>query len=297
MTEVRPGIPQADALRMQLAAIAGNEPATSLFEIRSKRIRGMAQMFIPVRELHRAATAILNGGQLADVYVSAAPRARENGTAEAIERVWCSWVDADSPEAVARLRKFQPWPSIVIRSSGTDNRMHAWWPLKESVSPAHAVQANRRLALALSADRAATDAARIMRPIGSLNHKHNPARPVKCVRLELDVFSVREIVHGLPDDPAYAPRPAPARRTFAGRETATPLAGLARVVREAPVGERNHRLNWAAYRAGEHVADGKLDHDMAEGELLAAAVDVGLGEREALRTITSGLSAGLRLSA
>jgi hypothetical protein len=285
----RDPIPQDVALGLQLAAIAGNEPPTSLFEVRWKRPLGMAQLFVPVRELDRAATAIRDRAQHSDVYVGAAPRVRESGTGDAIVRVWCLWVDADSPQAVEQLRKFRPLPSIVVRS-GTGENLHAWWQLSEPITPSHAVRANRRLALALGADRAATDAARIMRPVGSLNHKHEPPAPVECVYLELDPFTMGDVVHGLSDDPAYAPRPAPVRLRSVSRAPQA-LAGLARVVRESPVGERNHRLNWAAYRAGEHAADGKLDPTLAEDELLAAAVAVGLNEREALRTIASGLTA------
>lgn len=290
----RAPIPQDAALRFQLAMIAGNEPPTSLFEIRSKRLLGgMTQVFVPVRELDRAASAIRNRAQMTDVYVGAAPRVRESGTAADVERAWCLWVDCDSPESIERLRAFRPLPNIAIRS-GTG--LHGWWQLCRSVSSAHAVRANRRIALAVGADRAATDAARIMRPAGSLNHKHDPARPVECVRLELDTFSVVDVVGGLADDQAYAPRPAPARHRLAsGRPEA--LAGLARVVRESPVGERNHRLNWAAFRAGEHCTAGNMSVAEAESELLAAAVDVGLSEREALRTIASGLAASTRAAA
>jgi hypothetical protein len=286
-------IPQDAALKLQLAMIAGNEPPTSRLEIRSKRpTGGMTQLFVSVRELDRAAHAILRRGQWTDVYIGAAPRTSENGTGAAIERVWALWVDADSAEAVDRLRAFRPLPSFVARS-GTGQNMHAWWQLNEPLAPAHAVQANRRLALALGADRAATDAARIMRPVGSLNHKHDPPQRVECVYLELDAFTVGDVVRGLADDPAYIPRAAPPRlrSSVHGRQA---LTGITRVVRESPVGERNHRLNWAAYCAGEHVMDGKLNEVTAETELLVAAMEVGLSEREALRTIRSGLEAAGR---
>lgn len=285
-------IDQRSALRRQLAAIAGDEPLSSYFELRFKLTRGgMGQDFIPIRESYRAARAILNRSQTTDVYVGAAPRARRAGTGDAVERVWCLWVDCDTTEAVERLRAFRPLPSIVNRS-GTGGHLHAWWPLRESILPVHAVRANRRLALALGADRAATDAARIMRAPGTLHHKHQPPTPVECVRLELDSFDVASIVRGLADDPAYLPKPTARRR---GRAPADPgpaaLAGLTRFVREAPDHQRNIRLNWAAYRAGEHAADGKLDAGVAEGELLAAATETGLPEHEALRTIASGLTA------
>jgi hypothetical protein len=179
----------------------------------------------------------------------------------------------------------------MVVQSGTPGHLHAWWQLSRPLSASHAVRANRRLALALDADRAATDAARIMRPAGSFNHKNDPPQPVECLRLELDAFTVADLVQGLPDDPAYALRPASVRRGDLVAGGSKALAGLVRVVRESPVGERNQRLNWAAYRAGEYVAAGSLDPIAAEDELFASAIDVGLGEREAQRTITSGLTA------
>lgn len=287
-------IPQPQALRLQLAMIAGNEPASSFLEIRPLDPPGR-QWFVPVREIDEAATLIPRLAQVHNVFVGACPRVRRAGTADAVERAWCLWADCDSSEAVDRLRAFRPLPSIVIRS-GTGGNVHAWWPLRCPVSPAHAVRANRRLALALGADRGATDAARIMRPAGSLNHKHDPARTVECVRVELDTFSVADVIHGLADDPAYTPRTAPPHQRFASGGSEA-LAGLARVVRGSPIGKRNERLNWAAYRAGEHVAAGTMDTATAERELLAAAVDVGLSEREALRTIASGLNASTRAAA
>ena len=282
-------IDQRTALRLQLAMIVGAEPPTSLIEIRAKRATGgMAQVFVGVRDLDRAMRVIDNRSQLTDVYVGAAPRTRPEGTTDAIERVWNLWVDCDSVESVERLRAFHPFPTMVNRS-GSNGNLHAWWQLRHPISPKFAQRANRRLALALESNRAATDAARIMRPVASANHKTNPPRPVVCVRLELDAFDLGDVVGGLKDDPAYtiAPR-TPPRGCVGGSEA---LAGLARVVRDAPIGQRNERLNWAAYRAGEHAANGALDDAEAENELLAAAIAAGLSEREAIRTITSGLTA------
>ena len=295
MAAVTATIDQGAAFRLQLAMIVGAEPPTSLVEIRAKRgTGGMAQVFVGVRELDRAVRVVTNRAQLTDVYVGAAPRSRPEGTVAAVERVWCLWVDCDSHEALERLRAFRPLPSIVVRSGSGEN-VHAWWQLRHPISAAFAQRANRRLALALGADRAATDAARIMRPIGSLNHKTDPPRPAECIRLEVETFDLGDVVGGLDDDPAYTPKPKPPPRATASGPGA--LAGLARVVRESPVGQRNERLNWAAYRAGEHATNGVLDDDDAESELLAAAIDVGLDEREALRTITSGLTAAGRRAA
>ena len=287
-------IPNDVALKMQLACIAGNEPESSFLEIRPLDPTGR-QRFVPVRELDSAVAIVSKLAPHHQVYVGAAPRVRESGRADAVERAWCLWADCDSPGSVERLRAFRPLPSIVNRSGSGEN-MHAWWQLREPLSPEHAVRANRRLALALGADRAATDAARVMRPTGSLNHKTRPPRRVECVYLEPDSFTVSDVVQGLPDDRAYAPRPLPIR-TGPKRNGQAALDGLARVVRESSIGDRNHRLNWAAFRAGEHATAGTIDPGDAEAELLDAALAVGLGEREALRTIASGLTAAERRAA
>lgn len=65
------------------------------------------------------------------------------------------------------------------------------------------------------------------------------------------------------------------------------------MVREAQPGERNNRLNWAAYTAGSHAARGELDAEQAADELLLAATAVGLDADEAVRTICSGIEAGM----
>ena len=285
-----PQISQGWALRLQLATIAGNEPVTSLFEVRAKRSTGrMDQLFVGVHELDRAAAAIVNRSQLVDVYVGAAPRTRREGTLDAIERVWSLWADCDNDTAVERLRHFKPLPSIVLRS-GTDNRVHAYWPLNSPIPPSWAQRANLRLAHALGSDKGATDGARIMRPIGSRNHKHDPARPVECVRLEMDVFTVDLVVGRLCDDRDWiAPAPRPLTATAAGGGS---LPGLVRVVREAQDGNRNNALNWAAYKAGRHVLAGAVDEFQGRDELRQAGLDAGLSELEVDRTIRSAMQAG-----
>ena len=60
-----------------------------------------------------------------------------------------------------------------------------------------------------------------------------------------------------------------------------------RVVLEAQPGERNDRLNWAAYTGRD------LDHREVTAALLRAAQEVGLPRAEAERTIRSGLGAGV----
>jgi Bifunctional DNA primase/polymerase, N-terminal len=90
--------------------------------------------------------------------------------------------------------------------------------------------------------------------------------------------------------------PAPARRApldpaFAGSKQA--LIGLLQVVLNAPVGQRNTSLNWAAWRMWQKVRAGQVSESAAVGMLLDAAAAVGLGEGEARATIGSARRAVL----
>jgi hypothetical protein len=224
-------------------------------------------------------------------YISAAPRVRNGGTVDDVERVWCLWADCDTRESGEALSAFRPRPSIVAQTR--PGRWQAWWPLRKPIKPLFAKRANQRLVKALGSDRAAVDAARILRPIGSLNHKTSPASPVRCLRRELDMYAMGEVIGGLPDlVDEYNPRPAPARVAFAGDAA---LDGLVRKVREAapPMygkpGERNALLYWAARRVAEHAAGGTLDEAGGRAALRQAALDAGLDEFEVERTLDSAL--------
>jgi len=96
---------------------------------------------------------------------------------------------------------------------------------------------------------------------------------------------------------AYAPwwlrYPEPKRNpeiAYAGTEaTAARVAALLNVVAGAPEGQRNSKLNWAAYRMRELVHDGSVTSAEAESMLLNAAISVGLTEAEVFPTVMSGL--------
>lgn len=117
---------------------------------------------------------------------------------------------------------------------------------------------------------------------------------------------------GDPDDFTVAPMPAALlrlvtavkeqpRRVRAFRAPIGPgaggtaLVGLVRLVLDAGEGQRNDKLYWAAARAYEHAAAGRLDEGAAERALIRAAVETGLPESEAQRTVASarGTSTGV----
>ena len=185
------------------AAIAGRDRA-GLLELRRRTPRGMRQVFIPAAEPERAVTAALNYGRVTDVYVGAAPRIAERGTADAVARTWVLWVDLDERDAILWAEGFKPAPSLVIESGGG---RHLWWALSEPLDARWIAAANRRLAYELRGDMKATDAARILRVPGTLSHKYDPPRPVRLVDGSLAYYTARQVVGHLPDPPKPEPRP------------------------------------------------------------------------------------------
>lgn len=188
-------------------ALYGSELPGRLVEVRYRLPgrRGMGQEFYGIRESVRAAQRIVALGERTDVYIGVAPRREHRGGRDAIERAHVLWADCDSPEAIVALDGFDPPPAIVVHSG---SGRHAYWPLLDPLSPAHVERANRRLAHALGADLRATDAARILRPPGTFNHKRSEPQPVRVERLEVEVYEARQVVGQLPDPPD-ARRPAP----------------------------------------------------------------------------------------
>jgi len=159
-------IPQTAALRILLAAVAGNEATGGLIEVRYRRRErsGMGQLFHPAERPDAIIETVQRLGARTDVYVGAAPRRRRQGGADAIERVWSLWADLDGQEAVDALGAFTPAPSIIIRT-GSGPNCHAWWPMREPLTPELAQRACRRLAHRLGGDMASTDPARILWPL------------------------------------------------------------------------------------------------------------------------------------
>ena len=72
------------------------------------------------------------------------------------------------------------------------------------------------------------------------------------------------------------------------------LAGLIATVVEACPGERNVKLHWAACRAGELVASGELDEDVAVALLQDAAATAGLRPSEFGDATRGTIASGMR---
>lgn len=198
-------VPQHAAARLLLAAIRGKDDR-AFAELRCRRRDGRwAQTFHAFDRLDTIVDDALAARDHADVYVGCAPRIRHDGTASAIEHVNVLWLDVDAPDQLDRLHRFDPAPSLVIRSGS--GGVHAWWALAQPVPPSVAQRANKRLAHATGGDMRATDPARILRVPGTWNHKHEPPAAVACVHLDAVAYSANEIVTSLPDPPSLGVAP------------------------------------------------------------------------------------------
>jgi hypothetical protein len=122
----------------------------------------------------------------------------------------------------------------------------------------------------------------------------------------LNSYQWRDFDHAVPELPEWTldrlTPVSPTRRHLRRPDVATTvsdawahsaLTGEADSVRAAPEGTRNHALNRAAFCLGQIVAAGALDAAVVEAALLESALHAGLGEREAFRTLQSGLTAGI----
>jgi putative DNA primase/helicase len=93
----------------------------------------------------------------------------------------------------------------------------------------------------------------------------------------------------LPHHNSATPQPA---RGYA----AAALAGEERELLATPSGQRNTRLNLAAFRLSRFIVTGALARADVENLLFDAAQRLGLSEGEARATIASGLRAGITRS-
>jgi putative DNA primase/helicase len=72
------------------------------------------------------------------------------------------------------------------------------------------------------------------------------------------------------------------------------LSSEVRKVKALREGRRNVELHKSAFRMGQIAADGHIAEDEAESALIQAATSTGLPEKEAVGTVRSGLSSGIK---
>jgi hypothetical protein len=228
----------ATEARLYLATLFGAEHADSLIEVRCPKVPAFRR-FSPVGEIEDVATHVERCAKTTDVYVGVAPRIRiegkQTGGKSAIDHVQVLWADCDTADSIAMLVDFAPDPTIEVSSGGG---VHAYWMLTAPVSKEQAEIGNSRLALALGADSAATDSARVLRPPGTFNHKPERLVDGKPALVTLRAltearYTWEETVGVLPDPPTRRSTPSTARARVKTRATTT--AGSAGRVADDPL--------------------------------------------------------------
>jgi hypothetical protein len=191
--------------REYLLALAGGAPTSHFLEIRYRvGDHALATAFFPAHDAGAVLAWVNAHARDTDVYVGCAPRCRQSGTKRDIEQVWVLWAECDGAAAARAALAYRPQPAIVVRS-GSGQNLHAYWPLREPASPRDAEVANLRLAHAIGADKACFDAARILRPPGSWNHKHAPPTPVVALWVDAAARFHRDDVLGRAPEIDVAP--------------------------------------------------------------------------------------------
>jgi hypothetical protein len=184
----------------------------------------MRRRFVSAARPQDAARLITALAAENDVYVGVALRdGCSHGGRAAIISSHLAYIESDANTA-ERLVSFAHPPSMVV-ASGTPGHVQVYWLLDRRYSPGEVESGNRRLALALAGDPACADAARILRPPGTLNHKHSPPRPVTLLVLrEHARYALVDLTDGLPQEPN--------RCTDGARPSAGPRTGRTRIDRD-----------------------------------------------------------------
>jgi hypothetical protein len=203
-----------------LAMLVGACKPDQFLDIRWRAPSGpMRRRFVSAECLPDAARLLTTVAARNDVYIGVALRdGGTHGGRAAISGSHLAYIESDANTA-ERLVSFAHQPTMVI-ASGTPGHVQVYWCLNRRCPPAEVESANRRLAIALAGDPACADAARILRPPGTLNHKHSPPRPVTLLVLRDHArYSLAELINGLPEDLS---QPTGARPSIGQRTGRTP---------------------------------------------------------------------------
>jgi hypothetical protein len=170
--------------------------------------RGRTGTFRRASELEAIAIEIERLARKEHVWVGVVPRhphpqtGELGGTKAHVAPARALWVDCDARDGAASveaLLQFRPQPHMIVASGGGS---HAYWLLRDPIGePESLREANRALAAALAGDPQAADAARILRPPGTLNYKeeYGEPRPVELVFARWHPrYSAAEVVGSLP---------------------------------------------------------------------------------------------------
>ena len=192
-------------------------------------------------------------------------------------------------------------PSVFTESS--PGKFHAYWILEDGKAPPlDGVAFNaQQEALARAVGSCPDDCkglARVMRLPGFMHQKGDPFT-TRILSSTGERFSLAQIraAFPLPVRPSVplAPMPsAPTGPNSARRKYAVAaLYAIQDELAQAGAGERNNRLNKAAFRAGQLIGGGHLDREEAQPVLWQAAEAAGLPENEIQSTLPRALRDGM----
>jgi putative DNA primase/helicase len=237
------------------------------------------------------------------VHPTAAKRAtHQRARAGDISAVNCLFAEFDAKDfdnlkesALAHIHNMPLSPSVIVDSGGG---YHCYWLLAESFmitsqdDRARIDRIQKAWVAFVGGDDGAKDLARVLRVPGTQNAKYTPPRPVTFVSANFaELYDLDDLEAISYAPPMPEPATGPTRTGHNAYATAALAAELARVQSARP-STRNTTLNKAAFALGRLVGAGMLDCATVENELLGAAQACGLPQREALRTLRSGLDAG-----
>lgn len=173
-------IPVADAVQSSMHLQTLARQGTYL-ELRLRKGARWEKAFY--EDVDAAAQAAQRFKDGADIYVGVLPRTHAKYGGDALPEhgsvVWC---EADTEAATARVMSFAPAAPLLVRSS--PGKVHAYWFLRQPIPLEYIERANKRLAYHLGCDPRATNAGRILRVAGTINHKPTGGR-VAITRCEM----------------------------------------------------------------------------------------------------------------
>ena len=165
------------SLDAQLDLIAGGSGSAGFFEI----IAGSETAYVPISDRAAAHRLVTRLAQTADVYI---------GLSCDGASCWVIRVDCDDDLALERARRIEP---TLIASSGRGG-LHAYFAMDEPLSLPEADALTARLALLCGGDHPEPPGNRQTRPLGTLDHKYDPPRPIEVVEFDPGrTFSPREL--------------------------------------------------------------------------------------------------------
>jgi Bifunctional DNA primase/polymerase, N-terminal len=252
----------------------------------------------PLKDSHGYKDATLEPDELRRMFVVR----RVDGVGIAVGAAGLLVVDLDGPVAVEAWRELTDWldplaPTPVVRSPGGPDRWHLYFAGDDP----RARSTSRGTVGPMIETKAAGHY--VVAPPST----HPGGGRYAWARFAWPPSPAPEWLLELTKPKHVGPPPAGERRELepgasATRYGAVALDGIVADMRAAVAGDkggngRNATLHRLARRCGRLVAAGQLAEDLAENELVAAAVAHGLDEREALATWRSGFDYGVQYPA